>query len=333
MLTELLYRPDRNSIEFKALEQAAVQAHLTIPKLLEQCGALPSSHDYHYGRFLFEYFPRGTGFVPRLRPPIPARWKPRKWRRSASTMRPQPKSTMRSRSAACERQLASRRPHRRARAGACGRIAPGCRSGKAAFDRLLPGQQDHHAAGSRDRRSTRCRRDANVRRCRCTWRSRRNWKSSATAARSNGSGLPRTCATTLWSRRSTRRHVTAGRGLPIRRRTAAAVATCDPAGTAPGQGGTGTSRARTTTSTWTTTASASSSASAARRSTRSSPRLMILVNTEWGRQLALNEIPALYRAQANGKVKMSHAAGAAPGAGRCRSTSGRVRRCAVTRTS
>jgi exoribonuclease-2 len=33
--------------------------------------------------------------------------------------------------------------------------------------------------------------------------------------------------------------------------------------------------------------------------------LMILVNTEWGRQLALNEIPALYRAQGNGKVKMS----------------------------
>jgi exoribonuclease-2 len=62
MLKELLYRPDRNTIEFKALDQAAVQARLTIPKLLEKCGALPSSHDYHYGRFLFEYFPRGSGF-------------------------------------------------------------------------------------------------------------------------------------------------------------------------------------------------------------------------------------------------------------------------------
>ncbi len=62
MLQELLYRPDRNTIEFKALDQAAVQARLTIPKLLEKCGALPSSHDYHYGRFLFEYFPGGTGF-------------------------------------------------------------------------------------------------------------------------------------------------------------------------------------------------------------------------------------------------------------------------------
>jgi len=62
MLPELLYRPDRNAIEFKALDQAAVQARLTIPKLLEKCGALPSSHDYHYGRFLFEHFPKGTGF-------------------------------------------------------------------------------------------------------------------------------------------------------------------------------------------------------------------------------------------------------------------------------
>jgi exoribonuclease-2 len=33
--------------------------------------------------------------------------------------------------------------------------------------------------------------------------------------------------------------------------------------------------------------------------------MMILVNTEWGRQLAEKEIPALYRAQASGKVKMS----------------------------
>jgi exoribonuclease-2 len=62
LLPQLLYRPDRNAIEYKALEQAAVQARMTIPKLLEKCGALPSSHDYHYGRFLFEHFPKGTSF-------------------------------------------------------------------------------------------------------------------------------------------------------------------------------------------------------------------------------------------------------------------------------
>jgi len=66
LLKNLLYRPDRGTIEFKALEEAAAQARLSIPKLLEKCGSLPSSHDYHYGRFLFEYFPAGTGFDPTL---------------------------------------------------------------------------------------------------------------------------------------------------------------------------------------------------------------------------------------------------------------------------
>lgn len=62
VLKELLYEPDKNSIEYKALEQASAQSRLSFPKLLEKCGALPSSHDYHFGRFLYEYFPRGSGF-------------------------------------------------------------------------------------------------------------------------------------------------------------------------------------------------------------------------------------------------------------------------------
>jgi exoribonuclease II len=66
LLAQLLYHPDKGSIEFKALEQAAAQTHLSIPKLLENIGALVSSRDYHFGRFLFEYFPRGTGFDPAL---------------------------------------------------------------------------------------------------------------------------------------------------------------------------------------------------------------------------------------------------------------------------
>jgi exoribonuclease-2 len=66
ILPQLLYQPDKGSVEFKALEQAAAQTHLTIPKLLEKSGALASSRDYHFGRFLFEYFPRGTGFDPAL---------------------------------------------------------------------------------------------------------------------------------------------------------------------------------------------------------------------------------------------------------------------------
>ena len=64
LLPELLYRPDRSKPETKALERACEEAGLSPAKLLQACGALPSSHDYHMGRFLFEYFPRGTVFPP-----------------------------------------------------------------------------------------------------------------------------------------------------------------------------------------------------------------------------------------------------------------------------
>ena len=60
MLNALLYKPDRNRPETKALEAACAQSGLAAPHLLEQCGAISSSHDYHFQRFLLDYFPRGT---------------------------------------------------------------------------------------------------------------------------------------------------------------------------------------------------------------------------------------------------------------------------------
>ena len=57
-LPQLLYRPDRNRIETKALELACAASGLSGAKLFERAGALPSSHDYHLGAFLFEHFPR-----------------------------------------------------------------------------------------------------------------------------------------------------------------------------------------------------------------------------------------------------------------------------------
>ncbi len=62
LLTQLLYNPDRNTIEVKALEAACAATHLSAVHLLDRCGALPSSHEYHLQKFLFENFPRGTGF-------------------------------------------------------------------------------------------------------------------------------------------------------------------------------------------------------------------------------------------------------------------------------
>jgi exoribonuclease II len=59
---QLLYKPDRNRAETKALEEACARTGLSPAKLMERCGALPSSHDYHLNRFLHEYFPKGTDF-------------------------------------------------------------------------------------------------------------------------------------------------------------------------------------------------------------------------------------------------------------------------------
>ncbi|MGE5757334.1 MAG: ribonuclease catalytic domain-containing protein, partial [Sideroxydans sp.] len=61
-LAMVLYKPDRNTIEVKALEAACAVTHLSAAHLLHRCGALPSTHDYHLNKFLFENFPRGTGF-------------------------------------------------------------------------------------------------------------------------------------------------------------------------------------------------------------------------------------------------------------------------------
>jgi exoribonuclease-2 len=71
VLRELLYRPERNTVEYKALEAACQELHLSAPQLLEKCGALASAHDYHLGRFLFENFPHGTAFDPALSCALP----------------------------------------------------------------------------------------------------------------------------------------------------------------------------------------------------------------------------------------------------------------------
>ena len=62
LLGQLLYKPDRNRPETKACEAACAETGLSVPRLLEKCGAIASSHDYHLGRFLFEFFPEGTEF-------------------------------------------------------------------------------------------------------------------------------------------------------------------------------------------------------------------------------------------------------------------------------
>jgi exoribonuclease-2 len=60
----LLHKPDKNALEWKALA-AACEARKTNPvALLDACGAIPSTHEYHFDAFVMEAFPRGTAFPP-----------------------------------------------------------------------------------------------------------------------------------------------------------------------------------------------------------------------------------------------------------------------------
>lgn len=72
VLPQLLYAPDRNRPETKALEAAVATsaAPTSAAHLLLSCGALPSVHDYHLGRFLYTHFRNGTGF-PAFEPATP----------------------------------------------------------------------------------------------------------------------------------------------------------------------------------------------------------------------------------------------------------------------
>ncbi len=76
LLDQLLYKPDRNRFETKALEAACADVGLPPAHLLEKCGAIRSAHDYHFKRFLLENFPRGTDF-PTTELPLPPSGLPR----------------------------------------------------------------------------------------------------------------------------------------------------------------------------------------------------------------------------------------------------------------
>jgi exoribonuclease II len=62
-LPMLLYKPDKLALETRALAIACESLQTNPLALLTACGAVPSSHDYHYNRFLFEAFPSGIGFA------------------------------------------------------------------------------------------------------------------------------------------------------------------------------------------------------------------------------------------------------------------------------
>jgi exoribonuclease-2 len=60
----LLTRPDKNTIEYKALEGAAAARGISQARLMLECGGIASARALHEARFLSEFFPHGTGFPP-----------------------------------------------------------------------------------------------------------------------------------------------------------------------------------------------------------------------------------------------------------------------------
>ncbi|VXC53509.1 ribonuclease catalytic domain-containing protein [Massilia sp. 9I] len=62
IVLQLLFKPDKNTIEYKALEAAASELQTTPQRLMLSTGGLASPKDLHMSRFLFEHFPRGAGF-------------------------------------------------------------------------------------------------------------------------------------------------------------------------------------------------------------------------------------------------------------------------------
>lgn len=71
LVNQLLFKPDKNSIEYKALDTAAQELQTTPARLMLSVGAISSARELHMNRFLSACFPRGTGFPEIAIPAMP----------------------------------------------------------------------------------------------------------------------------------------------------------------------------------------------------------------------------------------------------------------------
>ena len=58
----LIYNPDKNSLEWKAIEEAARTSGRVALSVMSDAGLITNAHDYHLGAFLREMFEDGTDF-------------------------------------------------------------------------------------------------------------------------------------------------------------------------------------------------------------------------------------------------------------------------------
>ncbi len=68
-LYKILFKPDKNAPEYKAVVEASRATHVGPLELLVKAGAIDSPYQFHWRRFLLENFPKGTGF-PKLDAPL-----------------------------------------------------------------------------------------------------------------------------------------------------------------------------------------------------------------------------------------------------------------------
>ena len=61
-LYKILFKPDKNAMEYRAVVEASRNSGTPPLALLQQAGAIRSAYDFHWQRFLFENFPKGTQF-------------------------------------------------------------------------------------------------------------------------------------------------------------------------------------------------------------------------------------------------------------------------------
>jgi exoribonuclease-2 len=69
-LYRILFKPDKNGPEYKAVVEATRRAQRPPLELLKAAGAIDSPYQFHWKRFLFETFPKGTAFPALDVPPI-----------------------------------------------------------------------------------------------------------------------------------------------------------------------------------------------------------------------------------------------------------------------
>ncbi len=69
-LYKILFKPDKNASEYKAVVEAAKRSQRAPLDLLKNAGAITSPYQFHWKRFLFETFPKGAGFPPLQAPDI-----------------------------------------------------------------------------------------------------------------------------------------------------------------------------------------------------------------------------------------------------------------------